>query len=109
MDPTSGHGSIGARTWLDERSFELSMSRIGIRYRVKPGSLIRFRCQGEEVLTRVTRVARYTDFDAMFDSESVASVNPLATREEQPLCTSYRIGDYETCPERRTVCHAHGG
>ena len=53
------------------------------RKNIKPGSLIRFRCQGDEVLTRVTRVARYTDFDAMFDSESVAAVNPLATREEQ--------------------------
>jgi ASC-1-like (ASCH) protein len=50
---------------------------------IKPGSLIRFRCQGDEVLTRVTRVARYVDFEAMFDSESVASVNPLATRDEQ--------------------------
>ena len=35
------------------------------------------------MLTRVTRVARYTSFDEMFDHESVASVNPLATREEQ--------------------------
>lgn len=53
------------------------------RKNIKPGSLIRFRCRGEEVLTRVTRVVRYIDFDAMFDAESVASVNPLATREEQ--------------------------
>jgi ASC-1-like (ASCH) protein len=53
------------------------------RKNIKPGSLIRFRCQGDEMLTRVTRVARYADFDAMFDSESVAAVNPLATREEQ--------------------------
>ncbi|OLF05924.1 hypothetical protein BLA60_34225 [Actinophytocola xinjiangensis] len=53
------------------------------RKKIKEGSLIRFRCQGDEVLTRVTRVARYANFDEMFDHESVASVNPLATREEQ--------------------------
>ncbi|MGX7826880.1 ASCH domain-containing protein [Actinokineospora sp. 24-640] len=53
------------------------------RKKIKPGSLIRFRCQGDEVLTRVTRVARYTTFDEMFDHEPVASVNPLATREDQ--------------------------
>ena len=53
------------------------------RKNIKEGSLIRFRCQGDQVLTRVTRVARYADFDAMFDRESVASVNPLATREQQ--------------------------
>ena len=53
------------------------------RQKIKKGSLIRFRCQGDEVLTRVTRVARYSSFDEMFDHESVASVNPLATREEQ--------------------------
>lgn len=53
------------------------------RRKIKEGSLIRFRCQGDEVLTRVTRVARYASFDEMFDHESVASVNPLATRDEQ--------------------------
>jgi ASC-1-like (ASCH) protein len=53
------------------------------RKKIKEGSLIRFRCQGEEVLTRVTRVARYTSFEEMFDHEAVATVNPLATREEQ--------------------------
>jgi ASC-1-like (ASCH) protein len=31
----------------------------------------------------VTYVHRYTDFEAMFDHESVASVNPTATRESQ--------------------------
>ena len=50
------------------------------RKKIKEGSLIRFRCQGDEVLTRV---ARYATFDEMFDHEQVASVNPLATREEQ--------------------------
>lgn len=53
------------------------------RKKIRPGSLIRFRCQGEEVLTRVTKVARYTSFEEMFDHEAVTSVNPLATREEQ--------------------------
>jgi ASC-1-like (ASCH) protein len=53
------------------------------RMKIKAGSLIRFRCQGDEILTRVTRVARYGDFEEMFDHESVASVNPLATRAEQ--------------------------
>ncbi|CAM3733771.1 ASCH domain-containing protein [Kibdelosporangium persicum] len=53
------------------------------RRKIKEGSLIRFRCQGDEVLTRVTRVTRYDTFDEMFDHEEVASVNPLATRDEQ--------------------------
>ena len=53
------------------------------RKKIKEGSLIRFRCQSDQVLTRVTRVARYANFDDMFAHESVASVNPLATREEQ--------------------------
>jgi ASC-1-like (ASCH) protein len=53
------------------------------RKKIKEGSLIRFRCQGDEVLSRVTRVARYNTFEEMFDHESITSVNPLATREEQ--------------------------
>ncbi|HVE97423.1 MAG TPA: ASCH domain-containing protein [Pseudonocardiaceae bacterium] len=53
------------------------------RRKIKEGSLVRFRCQGDQVLTRVTRVARYDTFDEMFDHESVTSVNPLATRDEQ--------------------------
>lgn len=53
------------------------------RKKIKEGSLIRFRCQGDQVLTRVTKMARYASFEEMFDHESVASVNPLATREEQ--------------------------
>lgn len=53
------------------------------RRKIRQGSLIRFHCQGDQVLTRVTRVARYESFDEMFDHEEVASVNPLATREEQ--------------------------
>ncbi len=53
------------------------------RAKLTVGSLIRFRCRDEEVLTRVTRLNRYPDFDAMFDHESPSSVNPTATREEQ--------------------------
>lgn len=53
------------------------------RKKIKVGSLIRFRCQGDEVLTRVTRIARYATFDEMFHHEQVASVNPLATVEDQ--------------------------
>jgi ASC-1-like (ASCH) protein len=49
------------------------------RRKIKESSLIRFRCQGDQVLTRVTR---YDTFDEMFDHESVTSVNPLATRDE---------------------------
>jgi ASC-1-like (ASCH) protein len=53
------------------------------RKKIKEGSLIRFRCQGREVVTRVTRIARYATFEDMFDHEDVAAVNPLATRAEQ--------------------------
>ena len=53
------------------------------RKKIREGSLIRFRCRDEEILTRVTRVARYSTFEEMFDHEDVASVNPSATREEQ--------------------------
>lgn len=53
------------------------------RQKIKEGSLIRFRCQGNEILTRVTRITRYTTFEEMFDHEELASVNPLATRDEQ--------------------------
>jgi ASC-1-like (ASCH) protein len=53
------------------------------RRKIKEGSLIRFRCQGDQVLTRVTRVTHYDTFDEMFDHEEVTSVNPLATRDEQ--------------------------
>ncbi len=53
------------------------------RRKIKPGSLIRFNCQGDSVLTRVTKVTRYASFEEMFDHEPVASVNPTATRDEQ--------------------------
>jgi len=53
------------------------------RRNIKPGSLIRFHCRNEHVLTRVTRVTRYASFEEMFDHEEVATVNPTATREDQ--------------------------
>lgn len=53
------------------------------RAKIKPGHLIRFRCRDREVLTRVTRVARYAEFEEMFDHENLAAVNPTATRTEQ--------------------------
>jgi ASC-1-like (ASCH) protein len=53
------------------------------RENIEIGSQIRFRCQNDQVLTLVTRIARYGNFDDMFDHEEVASVNPLATRDEQ--------------------------
>lgn len=53
------------------------------RSTITEGSLIRFRCEGDGALVRVTRVAHYTDFDAMFATETVDAVNPLATREQQ--------------------------
>ena len=53
------------------------------RAKLTVGSLIRFRCRDEEVLTRVTSLSRYPNFDTMFDHESPSSVNPTATREEQ--------------------------
>jgi ASC-1-like (ASCH) protein len=64
------------------KTIEIRVNDSG-RKKIKEGSLIRFRCQGDHVLTRVTRVARYASFDEMFAHESVASVNPLATREDQ--------------------------
>ncbi|MFJ6019966.1 ASCH domain-containing protein [Nocardiopsis alba] len=53
------------------------------RQRLKEGDLLRFKCRDEEVLTRITRIARYRDFDEMFDHEPVSSVNPTASREDQ--------------------------
>jgi ASC-1-like (ASCH) protein len=53
------------------------------RQKIKEGSRIRFRCQGDQLLTRVTRIARYSNFAEMFAHEDLVSVNPLATRDEQ--------------------------
>lgn len=53
------------------------------RQKIVEGSLIRFRCRDDEVLTRVTQITHYPSFDDMFDHESVTSINPTATRGEQ--------------------------
>jgi ASC-1-like (ASCH) protein len=53
------------------------------RERLKVGDLLRFRCRDEDVLTRITRLARYATFEEMFDHEPVSAVNPTALREDQ--------------------------
>ncbi|MFL1380516.1 ASCH domain-containing protein [Nocardiopsis protaetiae] len=53
------------------------------RKRLAVGDLLRFRCRDEEVLTRITRLARYSTFAEMFDHEPEASTDPTANREEQ--------------------------
>jgi len=75
------------RTYFDlivtsDKSTEI---RVNDRRRrmIREGSLIRFHREGNEVLTRVTRVGRYSSFEEMLDHEPIASINPLATREEQ--------------------------
>jgi ASC-1-like (ASCH) protein len=51
--------------------------------RIKAGDQIRFTCREEATLTRVKRVARYENFDAMFARENPAAINPTATPTEQ--------------------------
>lgn len=53
------------------------------RQRLKESDLLRFKCRDEEVLTRITRLARYVDFDDMFDHEPVSSVDPTASKADQ--------------------------
>ncbi|WP_033424457.1 ASCH domain-containing protein [Actinomadura flavalba] len=53
------------------------------RERLRVGDLLRFTCRDEEVLTRITRLTRYVDFDEMFEHESVSSVDPTASKDEQ--------------------------
>ncbi len=52
------------------------------RKQLKEGDLLRFKCRNEKVLTRITRIARYADFDEMFEHEPVSSVNPTATKAD---------------------------
>lgn len=42
-----------------------------------------FTCRDEATLTRVTRVARYSSFEEMFDHENADAINPTASRAEQ--------------------------
>ncbi|MGH3239135.1 MAG: ASCH domain-containing protein [Spirillospora sp.] len=44
------------------------------RKRIKEGSLIRFRCEGDQILTRVTRVARYASFEEMLERRAMPLV-----------------------------------
>ena len=53
------------------------------RKRLTEGELLRFKCRAEEVLTRITRLTRYPDFNEMFEHEPISSVNPSACREDQ--------------------------
>ena len=77
---------------LYRRYFDLvSSGRKTIEVRVQyaslrdlgPGQYIRFACGKDDCLTRVVRVARYTSFEEMLDTEGPANVNPDSPREEQ--------------------------
>ncbi|WP_231618618.1 ASCH domain-containing protein [Nonomuraea sp. SBT364] len=47
------------------------------------GDHIRFVCGRDDVLTRVKRVARYSSFEEMLDTEGPAKVNPTSPRDQQ--------------------------
>ena len=47
------------------------------------GDHIRFVCGRDEALTRVKRVARYTSFEEMLDTEGPENVNPTSPRNQQ--------------------------
>ena len=47
------------------------------------GDHIRFVCGRDEALTRVTRVARYSSFEDMLDTEGPENVNPTSPRNQQ--------------------------
>lgn len=49
----------------------------------KMGDHIRFTSEGDECLTHITRVAHYSSFEEMLDTEGPANVNPDSPREEQ--------------------------
>ncbi|NKY96679.1 ASCH domain-containing protein [Nocardiopsis dassonvillei subsp. albirubida] len=77
---------------IDKRYFDLIASgkktteikvNDSSRKRLKEGDLLRFKCRDEKVLTRITRIARYADFDGMFEQELVSSVNPTAAKAHQ--------------------------
>ncbi|MBB2912992.1 ASC-1-like (ASCH) protein [Streptosporangium becharense] len=77
---------------LYRRYFDLVVSgRKAIEVRVQyanlrnlaAGQYIRFACGTDECLVQVKRVARYTSFEEMLDTEGPANVNPDSPREEQ--------------------------
>ncbi|WP_369405788.1 ASCH domain-containing protein, partial [Streptacidiphilus anmyonensis] len=51
--------------------------------RLEAGQYIRFACGKDECLTKVVRVARYSSFEEMLDTEGPANVNPDSPRDEQ--------------------------
>ncbi|MDA2809538.1 ASCH domain-containing protein [Nocardiopsis sp. RSe5-2] len=65
-----------------EKTTEVRVDDIS-RKRLKEGDLLRFKCRSEEVLTRITRIARYDTFDEMFEHEPVSSVDPNASKADQ--------------------------
>lgn len=50
---------------------------------LKAGDHIRFVCGRDDALTRVKRVARYTSFEEMLDTEGPERVDPTSPRERQ--------------------------
>jgi ASC-1-like (ASCH) protein len=50
---------------------------------LKAGDHIRFVCGRDDALTKVTRIARYTSFEEMLDTEGPANVNPDSPRDQQ--------------------------
>jgi ASC-1-like (ASCH) protein len=51
--------------------------------RLSAGEHIRFICGTNGALTRIKRVAHYTSFEQMLDTEGPARVNPDNPREQQ--------------------------
>jgi ASC-1-like (ASCH) protein len=51
--------------------------------RLKTGDYIRFICGRDDALTRIRRVARYSSFDEMLDTEEPEKVNPASPRDQQ--------------------------
>src|SRR5215469_13866780 len=50
---------------------------------LKAGDYIRFVCGRDDALTRVKRVARYTSFEEMLDTEGGERVSPASPRDQQ--------------------------
>ncbi|MBV8541633.1 MAG: ASCH domain-containing protein [Pseudonocardiales bacterium] len=50
---------------------------------LKAGDHIRFVCGRDDALTRVKRLARYTTFEEMLDTEGPQRVNPTSPRDQQ--------------------------
>lgn len=88
---------------LYRRYFDLVASgRKSIEVRVRypnlrslgAGDHIRFVCGRDECLTRVKRLALYSSFEELLDTEGPANVNPDSPREQQ-LANIRRIYDPE--------------